>query len=427
MLKNYLKITIKILMRHKFYTFISLFGISFTLMVLMVFTAFYENLFGNLPPESNCDRMLRISEVQFGKEGGGSRTASPGYVMLEEYIKVHSLPHIELASISSDHFRVVELVFNNQTFKVYQKRTDGNFWKILDFSFIEGRSLTEDDEKEARNVAVINETTKKKLFGKKSALNEMINIDGRQFRIIGVVKDVTIFRSIPFADVWVPISTAKTNAYLHDGIFGGFGAIILAKKRSKIPLIKEEYQRRLQRMDYPAPKPYTWVKGRAETHLEFESRQALKKDGDHLDKEYKYTFGMVLAIAILLFILIPTINLININLSRILERSSEIGVRRAFGASSRVLVSQFIIENILLTLCGGIIGFCLSTGLLQLINTSRLIPHTNFQFNVPIFVYGFIFTLLFGVISGVYPAWKMSRLHPVTALRQGPMLSSTSR
>ena len=190
MLKNYLKITIKILMRHKFYTFISLFGISFTLMVLMVFTALYENLFGNLPPESNCDRMLRIFEVQFGKEGGGSRTASPGYVMLKEYIKVHSLPHIEQASISSDHFSVVELVFNNQTLKVNQKRTDGNFWKILDFSFLEGRSPTEDDEKDARNVAVINETTKKKLFGKKSALNEMINLDGRQFRIIGVVKDV---------------------------------------------------------------------------------------------------------------------------------------------------------------------------------------------------------------------------------------------
>ena len=62
----------------------------------------------------------------------------------------------------------------------------------------------------------------------------------------------------------------------------------------------------------------------------------------------------------LLFMLLPTLNLVNINLSRILERSSEIGVRKAFGASSRTLVGQFVVENLVLTLIGAAVGLVLS-------------------------------------------------------------------
>ena len=62
--------------------------------------------------------------------------------------------------------------------------------------------------------------------------------------------------------------------------------------------------------------------------------------------------------------LLPTVNLVNINLSRILDRASEIGVRKAFGASSRTLVGQFVVENLVLTLIGGAIGLLLAAAVL---------------------------------------------------------------
>jgi putative ABC transport system permease protein len=117
--------------------------------------------------------------------------------------------------------------------------------------------------------------------------------------------------------------------------------------------------------------------------------------------------------------LLPALNLINLNASRILERASEIGVRKAFGASSRALLGQFLIENVVLTLVGGALGIALSGVALEILNRSGVIPYAQFALNVRIFLYAMVLTVLFGVLSGAYPAWKMSRLHPVEALHGG--------
>ena len=90
----------------------------------------------------------------------------------------------------------------------------------------------------------------------------------------------------------------------------------------------------------------------------------------------------------LLFVLIPTVNLVNINISRIMERASEIGVRKAFGAPARTLVGQFLIENILLTIVGGLVGFVLSIVALRVIDQSGSDRYAQFTLNPRVFAYG---------------------------------------
>jgi putative ABC transport system permease protein len=113
------------------------------------------------------------------------------------------------------------------------------------------------------------------------------------------------------------------------------------------------------------------------------------------------------------------VNLVNINISRIMERASEIGVRKAFGAPARTLVGQFLVENILLTLVGGLLGFLLSLVVLRAIGDSGMFSYARFTLNPRVFAYGVGLAVLFGLISGVYPAWRMSRLNPVDALNGG--------
>jgi putative ABC transport system permease protein len=118
---------------------------------------------------------------------------------------------------------------------------------------------------------------------------------------------------------------------------------------------------------------------------------------------------------------LPSLNLININLSRILERSSEIGVRKAFGASSWTLVVQFVVENVVLTLIGSLIGLALAVPVLAALNASGVIAYAQLSLNFRIFFQGLALAFFFGLLSGVYPAWRMSRFHPVYALKGGSL------
>lgn len=424
MLKNYVKIAFKVFLRRKFYTFVSLFGISFTLTVLMVATALFDHIFGPFPPEVKTDRTLGVflleRETVSGPRSTSRWTGPPSYAFLDRYVR--TLPEVERVSIFTNNFGdAVGLsgvsYRNGEKIELALKRTDGEFWQILDFEFLEGRPFTVEDEKNAAFVAVINAATREKFFGKELAEGKTVEVDGQRFRVVGVVADVPLFRIIPFADIWVPLSTAKSRGYLDPTqLQGNFQALILVKKVEDIPLIKGEFQARLSQVEFPDPKATNKLSGEADTFLEFTSRLVFSSETGMGESQP----GLLLAVIVglmLLFMLLPALNLVNLNLSRILERAPEIGVRKAFGASSWTLIGQFVVENVLLTSIGGFIGFVLSSLVLHLLGSSNLIQYAQFHLNYRVFLYGLLVTLFFGIFSGVYPAWRMSHLHPAEALR----------
>lgn len=410
MLNNYLKIAFKVFLRRKFFTFISLFAISFTLVVLMVVTALLDHVFAPMAPERKLERTLGVYYAEMRGENG-SRNGLPGYGFLDRYVR--GLPLAEQVSLCS-FINSVYGYRNGEPVKLWLKHTDGAFWQIMEFRFLEGAPFSAEDDRNGNPVAVINEATRQKFFGGQSALGQTIEIDGRRFRVSGVVENVPFFRMLPFADVWVPIGTEKGTGYKTEFV-GNYLGIILARQAVEIPTLKAEFDTRVSQVQLPDAKQYDRFSSNAETFFEFFARTMVGNSKQ--SNVGQLIAGLVLAA--LLFMLLPTINLINLNVSRIMERASEIGVRKAFGASSSTLVGQFIVENVLLTLIGGVIGFGLSWLVLRAIGSSGLIPYADFQLNYRIFLYGLLLALVFGLVSGVYPAWKMSRLNPVQALKGG--------
>jgi putative ABC transport system permease protein len=326
--------------------------------------------------------------------------------------RLRDLPGAERFSIISDPVTVASFVDGNKV-EMMQRRTDGEFWEIMEFDFVEGGPFTQADDDGGNFVAVINERTRDRLFRGEAALGRSLLAGGQSFSVVGVVRDVPITRFLAFGEIWVPIGTFPSTAH-RDRLFDGFSGILLAEDRSRFAGIKNEFRRRLAEAELSDFPRFETLDGSANTLLE--ELAQMQFGGYEPGNTPTAMLFLSAAILGLLFMTLPALNLINLNLSRILERASEIGVRKSFGASSLTLIGQFLVENVLLTLIGGLIGLAAAAATMEVINGSGLLPYASIHVNFRVFGYGLILSLVFGVLAGVYPAWRMSRMHPVQAL-----------
>jgi putative ABC transport system permease protein len=337
---------------------------------------------------------------------------SVGYPMLDRYCR--ELPGVERMSIYAENVRVTSFIEKRKlTFDL--KHTDAEYWKILDFDFIEGGPFTHQDEAQGSMVAVISEGARRQLFGDRPALDRSFVVAGQRFRVVGVVPNVDYMRRSALADIWAPHAARKSQEFRQISMNGFYG-LLLASSKEEFPAIKKELESRLEHLVVPDNYDEYTIRGEPRTRLE-EMMGWRSTDDASVPPMHWLVWGYLGIV--LLWMLLPTLNLVSINMSRIIERSPEIGVRKAFGASSAHLIWQFILENVILCLIGGALSFFGAKLVIELIVQSGLAPYTEVPLNFRVGLYAVGLALLFGVISGALPAWRMSRLHPVEALRGG--------
>ena len=409
MLKNYLLLSWRILWRRRFFTGVSLFGISLTLVVLMVATALLDHTFAPMAPEVRQDRTLVIFNGTLIGPHSVWRDGA-GFQLIDRYAR--NLANVERVAVISFPEEVFSYPGGTRV-QSSLRRSDAEYWRILDFEFLEGGPFADQDVHNGSRVAVINAATRDRFFGGTAAVGRWIDTDGQRFRVVGVVSNVSASRPVSSGDIFVPYTTAKTDAY-QGRLLGSFMGILLARRPGDFPGIKAELASRVKTVPMP-DKDYEHLYAPAETYFESVAADMFGQRSD--DTSHAERLVVAIVVAALLFLLLPTVNLVNLNVSRIMERASEIGVRKAFGASTGTLVTQFIVENVLLTLIGGAIGLVLSAAVLKAITAAGVIEHARLALNFRVFLYGLGLSLVFGLLSGVYPAWRMARLTPVSALK----------
>ncbi|HKK77567.1 MAG TPA: ABC transporter permease [Saprospiraceae bacterium] len=444
MLKNYFKLAIKVLARRKFFTFISLFGISFTLMILMVTTAFLDNELGDAPPLTEKDKMVLLNRVTMKKmekdtipqvdstmidgqmrydttytydnRASSISTSSASLPFLEDQIGEVDGAVLQTYFVTMANF---DVFINNKKLALDAIYSDAAYWQVFDFKLLEGRTYLPTAVKNQEQVVVITDKTARAYFGReKEVLGEFMNLEGKDYEVVGVVKAPTRSFDDVQADLYLPYTNMAGNMLASESFLGPFKAVFLAESSQNRDRIKSAIKRKAELISMPKPEEYNQLELWPMTFAEAYAK-GVKYEEDPR-KSYNIVFGAIVGL-LLLFVLLPTLNLVNVNTSRILERASEIGVRKAFGANSGNILFQFVFENIILTFIGGVLGFLLALVLIMVINDSQALGEVVLQFNLSVFLYSLLIILVFGILSGIIPAWRMSKLQIANALKQNQL------
>lgn len=442
MLTNYLKLAFKVLGRNKFFTGISLFGISFTLLILMLITALYDAQFGANPPLSKKDRMVLLDFVSLklmvpdtswqidssmvgakmvydstriiDENSVSTSNSTMSYYFMDRFMR--DLDKTETYTFF-DGGNTYDVFLDNGKLSLSTVYADAAYWDVFDFVFEEGDAFTKAHVENASQVVVITTDLAKKYFGKESGvLGEEIQLGDRKFEVIGLIKRSQSAHPYILSDTYAPLTTQESLEMDSREYLGSTRGVYLANSKADIPFIKEELKERASNAPIVDPEVFNKHEVEPLQHDEYFAYQVMNNDDPAAGRFYlQLIFGTLL----LFFLLLPTLNLINLNVSRIMERSSEIGVRKAFGAHSGTILYQFIFENIIITFIGGAIGLALAMILIYIINDAQILPDITLAFNTRIFFISIGLCFVFGILSGFLPAWRVSRLQIADALKAG--------
>lgn len=419
MYKQYLKQAIQSLKENRLTSVISILGTTLSVAMILVVVLQFQIRQAEYSPVSNRSRMIYILGINASaKDGSNNNNTGLSAETTRECL--YPLKNAEAVTIKAHNSHVISLP-GKRLFDEYEViYTDPAFWKVFNFQFIYGQPFSEADFASGITNVVISDYLASRLFnttdvvGRELLLNNLMAC-----KVVGVVTRPTRAADGPFADLWIPYTSNSmyTDSRNCDGMCGSFSAVILAPNTSAFEPIKTEIQQLVAR--YNSGKA-DYVLKIAEPFLTIDL--ALGNSGvfgrariGWLD--YLKNTGLVL----LFLLLVPTLNMTGIVQSSVQKRRSEMGLRKAFGATGERLFMQVVSENLVVTMIGGIMGILLSISLLYLCRSFLLSSDTVITFGMIfqplLFVAALFFTLLINILSSGLPAYRISKGQIVESLK----------
>jgi putative ABC transport system permease protein len=266
-----------------------------------------------------------------------------------------------------------------------------------------GRFLSDADIRERPNVAVIGRDVEKALFEFEDAIDKEIKIAGVPFRVIGVMEDLgSFFGQSRNNSIFVPITTYQKYYPELNPPETIYVIIVRPRTRADVQNAIDEIRdilRRRRQLGYDE-----------KDNFGISSQDALLDIYNQLTSATYLVLTAISAVALM----IGGIGVMNIMLVSVTERTKEIGIRKAVGAAKMNIMSQFLIEAMVLTGIGGVIGLLIGEGLSLLINAYSPLPAF-----IPLWaiIVGLVVSGGVGILFGLYPAWKAANLDPIESLR----------
>lgn len=422
---NYIKLAWASIRQQPMVSTVSIAGTALAIFLIMIMVMITEIKTAPFAPESNRDRWLVQKFASIAHKDWGENNTSNGALGFNTIKAVFYEMKTPEAVTAMDAWPMVASlsVPGQPAFGAEYRGVDNGFWDVMDFTFINGKPFTKADFDSAIPLAVINESTARKLFGSTDVEGREFSINHVPYKVCGVVKDVSNLANLSYAELWVPFTSTNSVNATWCTYMGGLSAIILPKSVDDIPAVREEYKQLFDKLGDEAKidgwefilrdRPYN-----QEVHVA--TPWANMSPDANKDRLQRLTIYLILLI-------VPAVNLSSMTHSRLQRRREEIGVRRAFGARRTNIITDIFVENLVITIVAGLIGLALSLifallwggvifqpGYGASLSASGL--NLGILFHWSTFGWAMLFCFLLNLLSAGIPSLNASRINIVNAL-----------
>ncbi|WP_379970550.1 ABC transporter permease [Ectobacillus sp. sgz5001026] len=312
----------------------------------------------------------------------------------EDLLQLSKIP--EVASVITENSSFDPIEVNDKKVNVQISGITNAYFTVNKLTLVKGRMLTSSDFSQANNVVVINQKASDDLYQKENPIGKIMEIKGQTFQIAGVYKTGDDLFGLGLPQAIIPLSIWPV-VYGTDNIQS---VTIQAKDASQIETAGKKAADTLN------DRKSSDIKGKYEVLNLVEIQKGISKVTGIMTAIISGIAGISL--------LVGGIGVMNIMLVSVTERTREIGIRKALGATRGKILLQFLIESMMLTMLGGVIGIGLGVGGAYIVSSfAKWPPLVSWQ----VVLGGVLFSMTIGIVFGLIPANKAAKLDPIEALR----------
>ena len=317
---------------------------------------------------------------------------------ISDYEAIAKLEGVKAASPMTNGSYVV--IYQNKNWTTSVAGVNSNFQDVNNWTMTSGRFFSDKNVQNRERVAVVGQTVVKNLFTDEDPVGKEIRVKNIPFRVIGVLKSKGNGTMGNDQDdtVLIPYTTSMERV---EGIDYLRRVYVVAKDDGGIDRLQADIEN-LLRVRHNIK----------DTNLDDFNIQNMKSIMETV-AQTTGTFTLFLGAVAAISLVVGGIGIMNIMLVSVTERTREIGVRKALGATYSVIVTQFLIEAVVISLMGGFIGIAFGIGASKVIG---MVSGMSTIVSVPTIIMSFAFSMAIGLIFGIYPARKAAKLNPIDAL-----------
>lgn len=317
---------------------------------------------------------------------------------VSDYEAISKLDGVKAASPMTSGSYVV--IYQNKNWTTTVSGVNSNYMDVNNWSMKSGRFFSDKNVQNRERVAIVGQTVVKNLFGDDNPVGAEIRVKNIPFRIIGVLnsKGSGTMGNDQDDIVLIPYTTAMERV---EGVDYLRMIYVVGNDENGVDRLQSDIEN-LLRVRH----------GIKDTNLDDFNIQNMNSIMETME-ETTGTLTLFLGAVAAISLVVGGIGIMNIMLVSVTERTREIGIRKALGATYFVIVTQFLIEAVVISLMGGLIGIALGIGASKLIGVAS---GMSTVISVPTIVLSFAFSMAIGLVFGIYPARKAAKLNPIDAL-----------